>query len=232
MFWNGYKHFHGISNDSNLQTHNGTLAQLVCSCKQDALVLPQHCEVLSKEALLPLPRRFASTKTHMKSSNFHRFGWWRDSHTPVCRCRFTCIFMYVWIIPVSHFSSVLLRYCRSIQGAMFVKPHVSINLFQQGCTRRSAIHVFQQVPPPACSRELEILLEPKKHSITLHFGCNKKSLLTFFVGSKKTAFVETNIFLTPLDSPFLLVFRQFILGSWCWSGGLRKLKYPVWVHWT
>lgn len=154
----------------NLQTHYGTLAQLVCSCKQDALVMPQHCEVLSKEALLPLPRRFASNETHVKSSNFHRFGWWRDSHTPVCRCRLTFLFMYVWIISVSHFSSVLLRYCRSIQGAMFVKPHVSINLFQQGCTCRSAIHVcmsldtfsFQQVPPPACSRELDILLEPKK----------------------------------------------------------------------
>ena len=138
--------------------------------------------------------------------------------------------MYVGIIPVYHFSSVLLRYCRNIQGAMFVKPHVSINLFQQGCTRRSAIHVFQQVPPPACSRESwKFCLNPKNIRLYLTLVPTKKSLLTF-VGSKKTAFVGTNIFLTPLDLTFLFVFRQFILGSRCWSGGLRKLKYPVWVH--
>lgn len=139
--------------------------------------------------------------------------------------------MYVWIIPVSHFSSVLLRYCRSIQGAMFVKPHVSINLFQQGCNCRSAIHVFQQVPPPACSRELEFLLEPKKHSITLHFGCNKKILVDIFCWfPKKTAFVETNIFLTPRWScPFPIrfptVYSWLLMLVWGFSG-----KYPVWVH--
>ena len=114
----------------------------------------------------------------------------------------TYIFLYAWIIPVCHFSSVLLRYCRSIQGAMFVKPHVSINLFQQGCTRRSAIHVFQQVPPPACSRELEIVLEPKNHSITLHFGCNKKILVDICWFPKNDTFFGTNIFFGhPLELP-------------------------------
>lgn len=214
----------------NLQTHNGTLAQLVCSCKQDALVMPQHCEVLSKEALLPLPRRFASNETHVKSSNFHRFGWWRDSHTPVCRCRLTCIFMYVWIIPVSHFSFVLLRYCRSIQGAMFVKPHVSINLFQQGCTRRSAIHVFQQVPPPACSREQQILLEPKQHLFWLDFGPNKKVLVDI-CWFQKTAFVGTNFFLTPRWTRRFYSFSDSLFLAP--DAGLGASgKYPVWVHWT
>ena len=133
----------------------------------------------------------------------------------------TCIFMYVWIIPVSHFSSVLLRYCRSIQGAMFVKLHVSINLVPAD----QRYMFFSKFLHQLVVESRKFRWNPK--SIRLHFTLvpTKKSLLTFVGSPKRQHFLEPTFFFDPpLDLTFLFVFRQFILGSWCWSGGLREIS--------
>ena len=76
---------------------------------------------------------------------------------------------------------------------------------------------FQQVPPPACKQSWKFCWNPK--SIRLHFTlvATKKSLLTF-VGSKRTAFVETNLFFDPVgpDVPirFLTVYSWLLMLVW------------------
>ena len=134
-------------------------------CLNTAKCFPKKHSYLYPGALHPLKHTWNPViSIVLDGEGIHMHQYWHG---------YLWLFMYVWIFywlcnpafgnRISHFSSVLLHYRRIIQAAIlgdsFCKHHVYVNLFQQGCTSRSATHVcmsldtlsFQRVPPPACS---------------------------------------------------------------------------------